>query len=134
MKVIVCIDNANGMLFNKRRQSSDAVLLKNMKLLTKGHCLFISSFSEKLFAGNGMHGTVNDKMLEEAGVEDYCFVENLPLAPYENNIDTVVLYKWNRDYPSDMKLDLDLSGWTLQETLEFVGKSHEKITREVYVR
>ena len=48
----------------------------------------------------------------------------------------IVLYRWNRHYPSDVKWEPDLEGlgFALTETTEFPGTSHEKITREVYVR
>ena len=30
MKLIVCLDDKNGMMFNKRRQSRDRVLIENV--------------------------------------------------------------------------------------------------------
>ena len=45
------------------------------------------------------------------------------------------LYKWNRDYPADFYFDIDYANdYKLETTLDFVGTSHEKITKEVYVR
>ena len=46
----------------------------------------------------------------------------------------VVLYHWNRTYPSDRRFPLPLAGWTLARREEFSGSSHEKITKEVYRR
>jgi len=48
----------------------------------------------------------------------------------------VVCYRWNRHYPADQYFDIDLSamGFALSESEDFPGKSHEKITREVYVK
>ena len=63
---------------------------------------------------------------------DFCFVENQPLLPYEAQIQEVICYRWNRRYPSDVKLDLSLEGWNVMEETEFAGKSHERITRTVY--
>lgn len=37
-------------------------------------------------------------------------------------------------YPADLRLDIALEDWKKTEEEEFVGNSHEKITREVYVR
>jgi hypothetical protein len=47
-----------------------------------------------------------------------------------------VVYRWNRRYPGDVFFDLDVSAapWRCVETEEFVGSSHEKITKEVYVK
>ena len=36
MKIIVCVDNQNGMMFNHRRQSQDRVLRKRIMELTGG--------------------------------------------------------------------------------------------------
>ena len=61
-------------------------------------------------------------------------MENTAVGPYNKWIESVILYKWNRRYPSDTKFDLDLNGWTLISTTDFPGSSHEKITEEVYIR
>ena len=45
-----------------------------------------------------------------------------------------MLYRWNRRYPSDLKFDLPLEGFTLRQRQEFAGYSHPKITEEVYLR
>ena len=71
-----------------------------------------------------------------AGKGGFAFIETPPLAPYKAKIDTLVIYKWNRHYPSDKKLDIaprDM-GMRLVKTYDFVGSSHEKITKEVYER
>lgn len=77
---------------------------------------------------------ISDSFLEETGKDDFCFVENQPLLPYKAQIQEVICYRWNRRYPSDVKLDLPLEGWNVMEETEFAGKSHEKITRTVYRR
>ena len=64
---------------------------------------------------------------------DFCFVEGESLLPYEEKIESIVLFKWNRDYPSDKKADIDLSnGWVLTQAEDFAGSSHEKKTMEIY--
>lgn len=132
MKVVVCIDDHGGMLFHKRRQSRDKVLLAD--LMKDKRKVWIHSFSEKLFTDYVDKIIVNDKFLELAGKEEVCFVENQLLKPYEANIEQLIIYKWNRKYPSDFCLDLDLNQWELEEQTEFAGNSHEKITRELYSR
>ena len=134
MNVIICIDDNQGMLFNKRRQSKDSKVLEDIASLTKE--LWISPFSEKLFEDTssfGIDAKINPLFLQKAGTGEFCFVENEKLQPHANNIELLVVYKWNRNYPSDCKLDLDLNEWKLIETFDFVGNSHEKITREIYV-
>ena len=132
MKVIVCVDDNFGILFNKRRQSRDAAVIADIYKM-KG-TLWIHPFSDKLFSDYGGQVVTDEEFLEKAGAGDICFVENQCLIPYKDKIEQIILYKWNRKYPSDFKLDLDLQEWKIIETKEFVGTSHEKITRETYQR
>ena len=37
MNLIVCIANNNGIMFNKRRVSKDALLIERLKGITKGN-------------------------------------------------------------------------------------------------
>ena len=46
----------------------------------------------------------------------------------------VILYRWNRTYPADLRLTLSLEGWSLERREIFAGSSHEKIIKEVYRR
>lgn len=130
MKIIVCLDDNNGMLFNKRRQSRDVKVLEDIASFTNE--VLISPFSEKLFEGTCLETKVDSQFLHNADIHDFCFVENENLLPYSDKIEQLIVYKWNRKYPSDFKLDLNLKEWKLIETAEFVGNSHEKITREIY--
>ena len=70
--------------------------------------------------------------LEQAGEGEYCFVENTGLQAVEAKIEKIIVFWWNRHYPSDRKFDLDLSKWNKVSEEEFAGYSHEKITKEVY--
>lgn len=49
MKIIVCVDNQNGMMFNHRRQSQDRVLKKRILELTGGKKLWMNAYSQKQF-------------------------------------------------------------------------------------
>lgn len=136
MTVIVCIDNAGGMLFNKRRQSKDKLLLEDIKRLSGGKDILISPFSEKLFSTSGIPYRLTERPLDEGDKSDIVFIENFHLSEYIDNIDTLIIYKWNRDYPSDFYLDIDTKkdGFKIKSRREFKGNSHEKITREDYTR
>lgn len=128
MKLIVCLDDKNGMMFNKRRQSRDRVLIENVLELCKGEKLYTNEYSSKLFPENSVE--VFDS-IENVGNE-YCFAENFTVN--EENIEEIIVYKWNRLYPADTYFNIDLAGWNMTETVDFEGSSHEKITREIYVR
>lgn len=131
MYVIVCVDENLGMLFNRRRQSQDRILREYLLNLARGRGFYMNAYSAKQFEdSSGIQ--VSEHFLEEAGKDDFCFVENLSLRDFADRIDGLILCKWNREYPADHCLDLDYSSWTLQYTEEFPGASHEKITVEVF--
>lgn len=132
MTVYFCLDDRGGLLFGGRRQSRDAVLLKDLAAQLPG-VLTIDPFSEKLIAAAGIPYVLSD---ESIGSDAHFFLENrkpeemLPLA------EKAVIYRWNRYYPSDVRWEGTPAeyGFTLAETVEFPGKSHERITKEVYVK
>jgi len=51
-----------------------------------------------------------------------------------DRVEAVILYRWNRTYPADLRFDWTPSDFYLESAVEFPGNSHEKITREIYQR
>lgn len=129
MKLIVCIDSKGGMLFNKRRQSRDKLLIENVLKMCKSEPLYTNEYSAPLFPEKTVTVTGNFDELKE---NDCLFAENI--IPNEENINEIIVYKWNRVYPADTYFNINLSSWNLAETVDFTGNSHEKIIREIYVR
>lgn len=134
MEVIVCLDDKGGMLFNRRRQSKDKALVEDVLHRSVGRRLLISSFSAAIFPEGTAEIIADEDFLGDIGQGDVCFVENKSLQPIAGQIDCLVVYRWNRVYPADFYCDIDLDSWQLQESADFVGSSHDKITREVYSR
>ena len=136
MKIIICLDDALGMLFNSRRQSRDRCVTDDIIKLTKGKGLYISPFSKKLFEGHEDGLKICEDMLLLAQDGEYCFVENKPIKPYIGRVEEIVVYRWNRLYPSDVKLDIDLEGegFTKLSSEDLEGYSHPQITKEVFVK
>ena len=137
MKVIVCLYNAYGMAFNKRRQSRDRNVISDIVSSLDGKKLFLNSYSSHLFEKTGYKGlAVSSDFLDRCEDDGVAFVETRRLMKYKAKIDCIVAYFWNRDYPSDRKLDLFPEGpeWELTESVEFPGFSHETITRNTYVK
>lgn len=130
MDVIVCLDDKGGMMFNNRRQSKDRAVFDDIKALGYG-TVMIDAFSEKLFADSGIAVKVGEP---EGG--DVFFAENRRIGELLYRCGRIIIYKWNRVYPSDFNFDIDLEkeGFALVQTKEFAGNSHDKITREIYVR
>ncbi len=141
MRVYIAVDDANGMLFNRRRQSQDRVMRENMLKDCEGKKLWLNEYSRKLFADeNGVlpvdNIVVDEDFLSNAGVEDYCFVENVDITPWLDKIDTIVLYKWNKTYPADTFFNVSVlsSGWRKFSLNNFKGSSHSKMFKEVWKR
>ena len=131
MKLIVCLDERKGMMFNNRRQSRDRVLIDDMIDMIGDDKLYIVPYSESLFENKEIKLKVKKNPLKAAD-ENWCFIENLPVAEYKDEIETVVIYHWNRHYPGDFFFDLELDSYTLESSEELVGSSHEKITKEIW--
>ena len=136
MKIAVCLDDKGGMTFNNRRQSRDRVLIADLVCMADDKRIFISPYSETLFEDSGALLVSDERFLDIADGEGYCFVEDRALAPYADSISEVTLYKWNRKYPTDIYFDLDLGalGFECVSVEDFEGYSHEKITKEIYRR
>lgn len=128
MKLIVCLDDKNGMLFNKRRQSRDKILIENVLELCKGERFYTNEYSATLFPEKSVVICEDFENIENG----FVFAENFMVD--EDKIQEIIIYKWNRVYPADAYFNISLDGWELAETVDFVGSSHEKITRERYVR
>ena len=131
MNIIICLDDKNGLLFNRRRQSRDSVLCERVVALSSESSLWMNEYSASLFSDEGVN--VDSDFLEKAGKGDYCFIENVDFTPYLNKIEKIIIYRWNRVYPSDTVFDDSvLTSRTLMESTDFAGFSHEKITEEIY--
>ena len=120
------------MLFNHRRLSRDRRVCEKILDYSNEKELWMNAYSRKLFTNltdiNNIQ--VDEEFLDKS--QSICFVENQDITPYLPKIDTLVLFRWNRDYPADFFFTVDLSQWNLISTEDFEGTSHEKITMEVY--
>jgi hypothetical protein len=133
MKVILCLDDNKGLLFNNRRQSRDKAVLDDIFNGLNQEMLTITSFSEKLFADYNDKLVVDDNPFENESNTNI-FAENLSLQQYFTKIDEIIVYNWNREYPCDFYCDVDFSQLMLIEEKEFTGNSHEKITKRIFKR
>ena len=138
MKIIVCLDDYGGMLFNARRQSRDRVLIDDVMSELGDEKIYILDFSESLFSAYQDRYTVVDDFstLVNSSKDCVCFVENVSVANLLDKINAVTVYHWNRVYPRDFVFDINLEkeGFSLKSSYEFEGYSHENIKKEVYER
>ena len=130
MNLIVCLDERFGMMFNKRRQSSDRGQVADMRELLSGKTLAVSPYTAKLLSGTDINILVTEVPEKESG---YAFIEDTEL-PSIDKVEKLIIYRWGRRYPSDKTFTLDMGAFKLIESFEFSGTSHDKITREIYLR
>ena len=132
MILSLCADDRLGLSFGGRRQSKDSQVRRRLLELSGGK-LRMSEYSARQFEEPVYSGA---DYLSGAAAEDWCFAENRDYLAFSDAIGKIVLFRWNRHYPADVRWEPDLPqrGFTLAETGDFPGKSHEKITREVYVK
>ena len=145
MILIVCLDDKNGMMFNKRRQSKDSAVCADIMAEVGDGVLWMNEYSAKQFAEDEAAGAdgcragasnivVDEEFLSKAASGEYCFLEGAGAAEASDSVEKLIIYKWNRLYPSDVRFDMPLDGWKLESTAEFAGSSHEKIAKEVYIK
>lgn len=131
MHLIFCVDEQCGLSFCGRRLSRDQEVSEHILQLSNGHPLWMSPNSASLFPK--ATGIVDPDFLKKASIGDYCFAEAPITVDSVHGLESVILYRWNRRYPSTEKLCREiLTGMHLSHTEEFPGKSHEKITMERY--
>ncbi|MBP3329740.1 MAG: hypothetical protein J6L89_02790 [Clostridia bacterium] len=131
MKIAVCVDDNMGMLFNSRRQSRDRELIKDFVETANNNNIYIKPFSKVLF--DEYRVIIDNNMLNNAQENDFCFLENESILPYIDKVNELIIYRWNRNYPYDFCFEMP-ENFSLKESTEFKGSSHEKITKEIYIK
>ena len=131
--LIACVDDKYGLLFNGRRVSKDETVIKKLLETIGDNKLWMSQYTSSLFQEEDSKVVlIDDEFLTKASKNDYCFIEDAVPDEIKNKAEKLILFKWNREYPSDTKLEMDLSSYKIDQACEFEGKSHKKITMEVY--
>ena len=96
-----------------------------------GRPILIDRYSALLFS----EGAQVSDAPERAGAGEFYFYEGESALPDSRQIESVILYLWNREYPADIRFDRGLlAGMKRVGKSDFAGTSHEKITKEVYER
>ena len=134
MRIIVCLDDRNGTGFCGRRHSTDRILRARAVELAGDEPLWMSPYSAGQFQDLPDRIRAEEDFTKDRKPEDWCFVDALKDLPPWENIHTLVIFRWNRHYPSDAKFPMEaLNAWgTLTRREDFPGYSHECITQEVY--
>ncbi len=94
--------------------------------------------SRSLFSSlrDGLSSSIltSEDFLAQAAPGEFCFLEDRPIRPFLDRVESMVLYHWNRRYPADLFLDLDPAalGGPCWAGRNFPAPPIKKITKEVY--
>lgn len=130
--VCICLDDRGGMTFLGKRQSRDRILLDEM--FSSFGEVYVTDFSVPILTEHVGEYTVVKDLFADSPEGAVLFNENLGLKDHLEDIETIVLYKWHRKYPYDQQIDISFDEWRTTKKTEFVGSSHEKITKLVMKR
>ena len=131
MQLILCLDERDGMAFYGRRQSQDGEVCRRILEIVGNDKLWISPYSSKLFDDTDRCVCINAAYLDMAETDDYCFAELENVSAYLKKIKKLIVFRWNRHYPSDLCFS-EFDSFKLVTSEDFPGNSHELITMEVY--
>lgn len=131
MKAIITLDNKYGYSLFGKRLSWDREIEKNVfENLAEDESLFVSPYTMKSFSEPSQSRLISPIPDDrEKDITAFFEVDDIP-----STLDELIVYRWNRNYPSDKKYNPYLHGWKRLSSEDFPGHSHNKITREVYVR
>lgn len=143
MVIVACADDLYGIMFNHRRQSKDSAVTEDICRMLESEednvYMWIRQYSSSLFVDKeelGKRIIVDDAFSEKCNKADFCFIEGEISAELLGSARKVILYRWNRVYPSDCKIDSAVleEAFIKTEITEFAGSSHELITKEIYIK
>lgn len=136
MTVIICVSDGGGVLFGGRRLSRDREVISDIARTVGEAPVFISEYSEALFSNSDASVIAVTDPLSSADRGDFAFIEDGKIRRGIGKTDCIIIYRWNRKYPFDAKIDTEPEGegFSLTESVDFKGHSHEKITREIWRR
>ncbi len=133
MKLILCLDDRNGISFNHRRQSRDREVIKRIIEDNAKQEIWIEPYSKDLFKEED-RVYIKEIIASQVKEGSVCFIEREIDEELFEKADCLELYFWNKKYPGDLFFKFDLAKWKQVEEIEFAGFSHEKITNKKYIK
>ena len=130
---IFTLDDRNATRLMNKRQSRDVTVANKIMLLAGAEPIYIKKKSESFFLNTDFLPTfIYFESLNEIPDNAYVFFEE-PLSKDElRSAGKIVVFRWNRIYPSTNADRIDLNGFTKVKYDDFEGSSHDNITTEVY--
>ena len=136
MNICAIIDERGGMSFFGKRQSRDKLLVERLLSHTEYKKIYISPYSEPLFSEYQDERVCVTESFPSDEEDALCFFELDDISKFDERISSILLYKWNRHYPSDKHFPYDPNerGYTLLSSADFKGSSHDNITEEIWTK
>lgn len=134
MIICFCVSKNHGLMFNNRRVSSDINIIDDIIKMAQNEekQVFMNLKSQKLFENYpGVHCST-DYISSAKEADGIIFAEEDIMNDISGNVEKVIIYNFNRNYPADVTLDISAFNSPV-EMVEFVGNSHELITKYVYL-
>lgn len=133
MVLLICLDNHNGISFNHRRQSADRCVYERILTRIGQNTLWVRPYSEKKFPADRI--TIVDAFSQVSDPDAWCFAEDGTALAMLEQFEKIIVYRWNRDYPSDVVFpQVCLDMYRLTDVAEFPGNSHDIIKEELYLK
>ncbi len=124
MTVIITLDDKNGYTFSGKRLSQDRNIAAD--IVSSFDQVYMSAYSAEQFEDkSGIVTPIPDVIPQDAVV--FLETDDIP-----DSADCLVVYRWNRLYPSDRKYNPARYSWHRKSSEDFPGYSHERITKEIY--
>ena len=122
MTLILCVDDRGGLSFNGRRQSQDRRVREDLLTMAAGGTLWMDGYSRRQFTEPEAAAIQVDRDPAARAAEGggLCLLE---LQDPETALER-----------ADRRLDLPPKGWRLEGRTEFPGRSHDMITKEIYIK
>lgn len=131
MVLFMCLDNQNGISFNHRRQSADRCIYERILNRIEKNTLWVRNCSRVKFPADRI--TVVAQFEHVTDPDAWCFAEDDSVLAILEQFETIIVYRWNRDYPSDVVFPQScLDMYQLSASVTFKGNSHDMITEELY--
>ena len=111
MNIIVCLEDKNGMMFNKRRLSQDVAIREDIYKNMDGKSLIMNAYSYKMFSKD--EPKIDIIVREDLPVcdkENLQFIEDKQLGNFESEIDKIIVYYWNRNHQKSYFKKVDTKG------------------------
>ena len=127
LKIIITLDDKYGYSLFGKRLSKDRRLIQDM--LSSFDRIYTTEYSAHII---GSSGKVICPIPDDIANDAVLFLEATDIP--DEKADQLIVYRWNRHYPSDRKYIPEEHGWKKQSSSDFQGYSHKKITKEIYTR